>query len=276
MIPRTLAILFLGGALAVSALEPAPADSLAEAARNVRWIVGHRGSMADRPENTLASYRRGLETGATALETDVRTTRDGVLICMHDADVRRTTNGKGLVKDLTSGELRGLDAGSWFDAKFKGEPVPALREVLALCKGKISVVLDLVETGEPYARQVTAEVREHGDPKGVILGIRNVEHARLFRKLLPEASQLGLIPTPGTIDEYADAGVDAIRIWTKWLVDKSLVPQVRRHKRMLHLNGTVGGEEETRMLLAYRPESIASDDPAQLVRSLAKIAGRSR
>ena len=202
---------------------------------------------------------------------DVRTTKDGVLISMHDADVRRTTNGKGLVKDLDFAELRRLDAGSWFDPKFKGEPVPTLREILELCKGKIDLVLDLVETGEPYAKQVAAEVRQHGDPKRIILGIRQLEHARQFRKLLPEARQLGLIPSTTTIDAYAEAGVDAIRLWTKWLGDKSLVPQVRRHNVMLHLNGTRGAEEETRMLLEYRPESIASDDPAQLVRSLQKL-----
>lgn len=267
---RISLLVALCGVTAVQA-QP-PNEPLADAARHVRWIVGHRGSLADRPENTLASYRRGIESGATALETDVRTTRDGVLISMHDADVRRTTNGKGLVKDLTFDELRRLDAGAWFDAKFKGEPVPKLSEVLELCKGKIDVVLDLVEIGEPYARQVAAEVRKHGDPKRTILGIRQLEHAGQFRKLLPEARQLGLIPTPQTIDAFAAAGVDAIRIWTKWLDDKSLVPQVRRNKVMLHLNGTVGAEPETRMLLEYRPESIASDDPAQLVRTLARIA----
>jgi glycerophosphoryl diester phosphodiesterase len=249
------------------------AKALADAARNVRWIIGHRGSLADRPENTMSSYRRGIESGATAIEMDARLTQDGVLVSMHDADVRRTTNGKGLVKDLPFADLRRLDAGSWFDPKYKSEPVPTLREILELCKGKVDLVIDLVEKGEPYAKQVAGEVRQFGDPKRIILGIRQLEHAGQFRKLLPEARQLGLIPTPQSIDAFAEAKVDAIRLWTKWLDDKTLVPQVRRHKVMLHLNGTFGAEDETRMLLHYRPESLASDDPAQLVRSLARIAG---
>lgn len=249
-------------------------DPLASAAKKVRWIIGHRGSLADRPENTLASYRRGIEAGATAVEMDVRTTRDGVLISMHDADVKRTTNGKGLVSDLTFAEIRRLDAGSWFDAKFKGEQVPTLREVLELCKDKIDLVLDLVESGDSYPDRVAAEVRQYGSPQRIILGIRKLEHAQRFRKLLPEARQLGLIPTPQSIEAYAEAGVDTIRLWTKWLNDKNLVPRVRQSKAKLHLNGTLGAEDETRLLLRYEPESIASDDPARLVQSLARIAGR--
>jgi glycerophosphoryl diester phosphodiesterase len=260
----------------VASLTAQPSEApkaLADAARNVRWIIGHRGSLADRPENTLSSYRRGIESGATAVEMDARLTQDGVLVSMHDSDVRRTTSGKGLVKDLPFAELRRLDAGSWFDPKYKGEQVPTLREILELCKSKADLVIDLVEKGEPYAKQVAGEVRQFGDPKRIILGIRQLEHAGHFRKLLPEARQLGLIPTPQSIDAFAEAKVDAIRLWTKWLDDKTLVPQVRRHKVMLHLNGTLGAEDETRMLLHYRPESLASDDPAQLVHSLARIAG---
>src|SRR5204862_3843660 len=109
---------------------------LAQAARKVRQVIAHRGSSIDRPENTLASARRAIEVKADVTETDVRTTRDGVLVCLHDSDLRRTTSGKGLVGSKTLAELRALDAGSWFNPKFKGERVPTLHELLVLCKGK--------------------------------------------------------------------------------------------------------------------------------------------
>src|SRR5438034_353456 len=88
---------------------------LAAAAAKVKHIVGHRGSCRDRPENTLASYRRAIDAGATMMEMDVRSTKDGAIISLHDADVKRTTNGKGLARNLTLLELRELDAGLWFD-----------------------------------------------------------------------------------------------------------------------------------------------------------------
>jgi glycerophosphoryl diester phosphodiesterase len=245
---------------------------LTNAAKKVKQIIGHRGSCADRPENTLASYRRAIEAGATVMEMDVRVSKDGVLISLHDADVKRTTNGKGLARDLTLAELRALDAGSWFDPKYKDERIPTMREILELAKGKIDVMFDLQENTEEYANQVAAEARKFGEPKRIVLGIRTLEQAKRFRKLLPEARQIGLIPTPDSIDAFADAKVDMIRIWSKWLNDKTLIPRVRQRKLGLHLNGTVGAEDETRMLLAHEPESLASDDPARLVQTLKKIA----
>ncbi len=252
-------------------------DAQAAAARKVRVTIAHRGSSQDRPENTLASYRRAIEAGATATEADIRTTKDGALVSMHDADVRRTTDGKGLVKDLTLDEIRKLDAGRWFDPRFAGERVPTLREMLELCRGKIDVLLDLQEPGEEYARRIATEVRAHGEPRRTLLGIRSLEQARAFRKLLPEARQLGLIPNQQALDAFAEAGVETIRLWPKWVEqDASLVTRVRKHGLALLLNGTTGRVEETRALLRHEPEWLSSDDPATLVQTLAKIAGKQR
>ena len=249
-------------------------EKLAQAAKKVKQIIGHRGSLRDRPENTLASYRRGIEAGATANECDLRTTKDGVLVSSHDADLFRTTKTKALIKDLTLAEIRRLDAGSWFDPKYSKERIPTFREILELCKSLIDLVLDLKETGDDYAERVAKDVRKYGDPKRVILGIRSVEQARQFRKLLPEARQLGLIPTPESLEAFADAKVEMVRLWPKWLKDETLVPRVRKLGLTLHLNGTTGLPEETRALLLYEPESIASDDPGQLVRTLQEFAAK--
>jgi len=75
------------------------------------FVVAHRGASAARPEHTLAAYDLALKEGADGVECDVRLTRDGHLVCLHDADVRRTTDGKGKVSDFTLAELRRLDAG---------------------------------------------------------------------------------------------------------------------------------------------------------------------
>lgn len=249
----------------------AKTSEMAAAARKVKQVIGHRGSCGDRPGNTLASYRRAIEAGAAIGETDVRTTRDGKLVCCHDADLDRTTNGKGLIRDKTLAEIKKLDAGSWFDAKYKGERIPTLREVLHLCKGKMHVMLDLKESGETYAERITAEVRKYGEPKEIALGVRSLEHVRLFRKLLPEARQIGLIPKTDDIEAFARAGVETIRLWPYWLKDETLVPRVRKLKCQLHLDAARGTKEEVLALLPYEPESLSSDDPARLLRTLDDI-----
>jgi glycerophosphoryl diester phosphodiesterase len=99
-------------------------------------IMGHRGAPAYEPENTLRSFRRALAMGVGAVELDVQLTRDGRLAVIHDETLDRTTNGRGLVKDFTLAELQKLDAG-------KGEPVPALEEVLDLVKGRAHLLVEL-------------------------------------------------------------------------------------------------------------------------------------
>ena len=157
------------------------------AARNVRQIIAHRGASAERPECTLAAIRRAIAVKATATEVDVRTSKDGHLVILHDKTLDRTTNGKGDVSQKTLAELKALDAGSWFDKQYRNERIPTLREVLKECRGKIDVLLDLKEQGDVYDRKVAAEVRRFGDAKRLIVGVRSIAQARRFRRLLAQS-----------------------------------------------------------------------------------------
>src|SRR3982074_143480 len=77
------------------------------------FVVAHRGASADRPEHTLAAYDLALKQGADGVECDVRLTRDGHLVCVHDRRIDRTSTGTGLVSEMTLAQLRTLDYGSW-------------------------------------------------------------------------------------------------------------------------------------------------------------------
>jgi glycerophosphoryl diester phosphodiesterase len=130
--------------------------------------VAHRGASAYAPEHTLPSYKLAIEQGADFVEQDLAVTKDGVLICLHDPTLERTTNveelfpdrattvtweGKTvkawLANDFTLAEIKRLDAGSWFDAKFAGEQVPTFDEAVALVKGKAGLYPEL-KTPEVY------------------------------------------------------------------------------------------------------------------------------
>src|ERR1700712_5474796 len=77
------------------------------------YVVAHRGASAERPEHTVAAYELALQQGAEGVECDVRLTRDGHLVCVHDRRVDRTSNGSGVVSDITRPELLALDYGAW-------------------------------------------------------------------------------------------------------------------------------------------------------------------
>jgi hypothetical protein len=106
-----------------------------------------------------------------------------------------------------------------------------------------------------------------------VLGVRSVEQAKLFRNLLPDSRQIGLVPTVKDIEPFAEAGVKVIRLWPKWLDDPALVPRVRKLGVELHIGTGRGAREEVLPLLAHAPESLSSDDPAQLRKTLAALAG---
>jgi glycerophosphoryl diester phosphodiesterase len=93
------------------------------------FIIGHRGAAGDAPENTLASFALALEHGADGIELDVHLSKDGRIVVCHDLALDRTTNGKGWIFETNYEDIRKLDAGSWFSAKYTGEPVPLLDEV---------------------------------------------------------------------------------------------------------------------------------------------------
>jgi glycerophosphoryl diester phosphodiesterase len=107
------------------------------------FISAHRGYSSDFPENTLPALEAALEAGADVAEIDVRLTRDGKLVLMHDATVDRTTDGSGPVSAMTLEEVRTLDAGRGFDRKFAGTPVPTLDEVLAWSNGRLGILVEM-------------------------------------------------------------------------------------------------------------------------------------
>ena len=105
-------------------------------------IVAHRGASRFAPENTIAAFLKAAEMGADYVEMDVRQTKDGHFIIMHDRTVNRTTNGMGLVSEMELDEIQKLEAGAHFSEKFSGEKVPTLSEALEAIKGKILPDID--------------------------------------------------------------------------------------------------------------------------------------
>lgn len=95
-------------------------------------IIAHRGSAGTHPENTLPAFMEAVRSGADGIELDVHLTADQQLVVIHDESVDRTTNGKGLIRELTLEEIKKLDAGSWFDKKYQATKISTLQEVLNL------------------------------------------------------------------------------------------------------------------------------------------------
>lgn len=113
-----------------------------ESKKNI-WVAAHRGSSENYPENTMPAFLAALAAGVDQIETDVRVTKDGELVLIHDATVDRTTNGTGRVCDKTLAELLALDAGAYKGEAFRGTKIPTLREFMELVKDHPTMTLDI-------------------------------------------------------------------------------------------------------------------------------------
>ncbi len=105
-----------------------------EQSLNLPRLIAHRGAKNRAPENTLAAINEAAKCGAGWVELDVQLTKDNVPVVIHDRTLERTTSGSGKVKSIDSKSLTSLDAGRWFDARYKGEKVPLLLDDLDLCQ----------------------------------------------------------------------------------------------------------------------------------------------
>ncbi|MEN6644984.1 MAG: glycerophosphodiester phosphodiesterase family protein [Armatimonadia bacterium] len=125
-------------------------------------LMAHRGNSALAPENTLAAFAMALKTPSQWTELDVHLTADGEVVVMHDATVDRTTNGSGVIAEMTLAQIKALDAGSWFGAEFTNERVPTLAEVVDLVQDRIRLNVEIKSSADPESSRKVVEILRRG------------------------------------------------------------------------------------------------------------------
>jgi glycerophosphoryl diester phosphodiesterase len=159
--------------------------------------VAHRGWSGRAPENTLAAIQMAInEPDVEWVELDVQLSKDNVPVVIHDYKLRRTTNGRGEVKNFTAAELSALDAGSWFSPMFKDEGVPLLSQVLELASGRIKLNIELKTDGIRYPSledHVIKLVQDYGLEDSVVLTSFHAGTLFNANKLIGGSIQTGLI-----------------------------------------------------------------------------------
>ena len=165
------------------------------------FIVGHRGARAVHPENTVTALKEGMKC-ADFVEIDIRLTKDGIPVVMHDATLDRTTNGSGPVSGKTLLEIQQLDAGD-------GHSVPTLQEVCDLCLPSCGIVAEIKESGSEEA--VCSILCEY-DPHFLWIVSFLPESIRTVKRLLPRV-KAGLICSTDCDEPFSpvlSTGADAI------------------------------------------------------------------
>jgi glycerophosphoryl diester phosphodiesterase len=215
-------------------------------------IIAHRGASAYEPENTLRSVKKALELGADMVEVDVRASRDGHIVVMHDAVVDRTTNGKGYVKDMTLEELKRLNAGL-------GERVPTLQEVAELMGRKAQLV---VETKVPEIEKKVLQIIKENELGRQVL-ITSFYHPILKRvKELNPNMRTGAIIASRPI-KAAQLALDANSnaLFPKHVyVDPEMVEEAHRHDITVY-PWTIDALNEIEPLIKMGVDGIVTNKP---------------
>jgi len=151
-------------------------------------VIAHRGNHVKVPENTLAACQEAIRVGADYVEVDLRTTKDGKMVLLHDAKVDRTTNGQGTLRELTWKEVKHLRMKAADQKKYR---VPKFKQILKRCKGKINIYLDFKEAD---IAQTWRLIRQTKMEKQVIVYLNNEEQYQAWKKIAPELPLMTSLP----------------------------------------------------------------------------------
>lgn len=227
-------------------------------------VIGHRGCAGLEPENTLIGFKRAIETGVDAIELDIRLTKDGQLVVIHDEALDRTTNMKGKVIDFTYEEIKRADAG-------KGEKIPLLTDVFNLTKeSNVIVQIEIKELGlvdQMLEKAVQAKMLEK-------INIISFWHRELVKvKKYSYTIKTGALIVNNPVYAktiFHDTLVDYISIVHNML-DKSLVDDTHMYNKKIFVWGKIENNQIIDKLVGLGVDGIASDFPNIIVSRLKQL-----
>jgi glycerophosphoryl diester phosphodiesterase len=221
-------------------------------------IIAHRGASGHAPENTMAAFQLAMQQGADGIELDVMLSKDGRLVVIHDDTVDRTTNGTGLVKDMTLAQLQALDAGN-------GAQIPTLEEVLHTFGGRFLINIELKNYATPFdalPRVVAELLNSNGFSRSVIVSTFNPFNLTRFRRLCPKV-KVGLLTVPNIAGHW---------IWRLFKydafhphyedVDRDLVTTAKTRQEEVNV-WTVDDPDEIRRLAGLNVDSLITNFPKE-------------
>lgn len=228
-------------------------------------IIAHRGASYLAPENTVASSRLAFELGADAVEVDIYLSGDNKIVCIHDANTKRTTGVDHVVKDTDSEVLRSLDAGSWKSAEYKGEKIPFLKEVIkSVPKGK-RLVVELKCGSEvlPYLKKTVSSFMKNRDFTFIAFDFQTITDTK---KTFPGSPCHWLCSNKALLEKnlpmVTGAGLDGLSL-SYGLIDEQVAKRVKDLNLEL-FTWTVDDPAEARRLIPFGVKGITTNRPGWL------------
>lgn len=239
-------------------------------ANNKIYVIAHRGVHTGIPENSLPAYQKAIELGCDFVEIDIRTTKDGRFVSIHNSTIDSYVIGKtGTVRDMTLAELKDLDIGEKLGEEWKSTRIPAFEEILQLCKGKIGIYLDLKDAPVPELMKIIRKFDMENDvvwyfPFQKFLELENTEE--LFGNSWP-------MPDPQTVLNlhtlFKNSKFKLIAA-DMGMLTKSFVNEAHKKGAMVFADDKKATKKEWQKMIDCGVNGIQTDRPAELIELLTK------
>lgn len=242
-------------------------------------IIAHRGAAHEAPENTLAAIALSLAQQAHAIEIDVRLTRDGGIVLLHDDTFQRTTGQDAVPGDLDLADIRKLDAGSWKSPAFTGEKIPTLAEVLAAIPSGKDLLVEL-KSGTAIVPALRRELEKGFLSLAQVVVIAfDFELLRAVRTALPQVRVLHLAGGRENDRQCAQSDLDALIVAARtagfhglnlgddWPWDAAMVQRIHQAGLRCYV-WTVNEAARARYLAGLGVDGITTDQPGYIRQQL--------
>jgi len=228
--------------------------------------ISHRGVKKFAPENTIPAIEKAIELGFDFVELDIHYTADGYPVVIHDSFVDRTTPAHGPVAKYTLKEITMLDAGLYFDEKFKGTKVPSLEDALKVMQGKIKLYLDQKELPKKMLLELLKKYNFYPDN---IVVVGNNLFQKMFRLLAPDAPVMPKLSSVENINTTLKAFPHPEAFNVNYRdCSPELVRSAHKHGVKVFVNTLQGGEKAEIMhyLIDCGVDAIQTDHPDMLIK----------
>lgn len=224
-------------------------------------VTAHRGDSAHAPENTMAAFELAVESGADIIEIDVRQTRDGGYVIMHDESLIRTAGINRKVGEVTMQYISKLDVGSWFSEEYAGEHIPSFEEVLIFAVENdvfLNIELKPANTDQDYEQGIVALLEKYEYIDNCVVASSNYDTLTMVKHLNPDIKTLYIMSVAfGSFGEMEY--VDGFSVRHNF-VSADMVKDIHRNGKEIYA-WTVNREEDIKNLLLLDVDGVITDDP---------------
>jgi glycerophosphoryl diester phosphodiesterase len=235
------------------------------------YVIAHRGEHNGIPENTLAAYQKAIDLGCDFVEIDIRKTKDGKFVSVHNETIDAYTQGEvtGKVNDFTLAELKQLNIGKRVGPGWENERIPTFEEILQLCKGQIGIYLDLKEADVKAQIEL---IKSYGMERDVIWYIP-ASYIEVIKEVTRNCPECIVMPDPGeenNIKKVIEEVHPKVLATDMGELSASFVKTAHQYGVKIFTDDKKATPQEWEQILKWGTDGIQTDQPKKLIEILNK------